>query len=276
MKLANYIENRSDEGLIQVHCFADVRVNEYLVGTGPPDLTVSLHREVTSFLDLEGYLDREETIEFYGGEDVWIANLFDDPAGRTAQAYEGKELVLFLGLPFAITLEAFVTSNVFTVWFVQRDEDGTVTAVAEDVGMIWDTEKRKDAVMPLAELEKKIAAAAASRNALTGGRIGTDASLPLLVSDANDLRTHYKAIGAVYRTSESPDDDSQHYTVLPPPVPGAEDREQPPVTTGEEDDGSPGTVPVPGGEDDGSSGTVPVPGGEDDGAPDSGGGGVGP
>ena len=246
MKLANYVENRSSEGLIQVHCFADVRVNEYLVGTGPPELTVSLHREVTSFSDLEGYLDREETIEFYGGEDVWIANLFDDPAGRTAQAYGGKELVLFLGLPFAITLEAFVTSNVFTKWFVQRDEDGTVMAVAEDKGIIWVPEKRKDAVMSLAELEQKIAAAEANRNAITGGRIGTDPSLPLLVSDANDLRSHYTDIGAVYVTSETTGD-VEHPTRLPPPAPGGGEPEQPPITTGGEDHGSPGTPPVPGG-----------------------------
>ena len=261
LKLANYMTNRISEGLIDVYCFADIRVNEYLVGEGPPTLTVGLHLEGTVFSDKEGYLDREETIENYGGEEIWIANLFDDPAGRTAQAYEGKELVLFLSLPFAITLEAFVVNSVFSIWFVQRGEDGTVRAVAEDAWLIREEEeKRAAADVPLADLERQIAAAAVNRDAVTGGRIGTDASLPLLVSDANDLRTHYEAIGAVYRTSDSPEDGSQHYTVLPPPVPGAEDSDQPPVTTGEEDDGPSDTVPIPGGEDqpgNGGGGTVP-------------------
>lgn len=113
MKLANYHTDRINEGLIRVHCFADVRVNEYLVGEGPPELTVGFYVNVTTFSDREGYLDREDTIAFYGGDDVWIANLFDDPAGRTAQAYEGKEMVLFLGLPFAITLELLLSTMRF-------------------------------------------------------------------------------------------------------------------------------------------------------------------
>ena len=222
LKLANYRTNKSNEGLIHVHCFVDVRVNEYLVGTGPPELTIGLYLAETSFSDREGYLDREETIAFYGGEDVWIANLLDDPAERTAQAYEGKELVLFLSLPSAITLEALVVNNLFSVWFVQRDEDGTVKAVPRDKRFVRDPEKREAADMPLVDLERKIAVAAANRNAVTGGRIGVDVSLPLLVSDANDLRSHYTEIGAVYVTTETAGQDVEHPTRLPPPVPGGD------------------------------------------------------
>ena len=260
LRTANYIVSNS-EGLIHIYCFADVRVNEYLVGEGPPELTVGLHLEVTAFSDWEGYLDREETIAFYGGEDVWIANKFNDPASRTAQAYEGKELVLFLGLPFTVTLEAFVVkTSAFTVWFVQTDEDGTVRAVAEDIGLIRVAENRPRVDIPLAELESQIAEAAVNRTAVTGGRIGTDASLPLLISDANDLRTHYNAIGAVYVTTESPEDDYENVTFAPPPSPGDGDPVQPPITTGEENDGSSGTVPAPGDgdlPDNGGGGTVP-------------------
>ena len=148
LRTANYIVS-NNEGLIHVYCFADIRVNEYLVGEGPPELTVGLHLEVTAFSDWEGYSDREETIAFYGGEDVWIANKFNDPASRIAQAYEGKELVLFLGLPFAVTLEAFVVkTGPFTVWFVQRDENGTVRAVAEDIGLIRVAENRPRVDIP--------------------------------------------------------------------------------------------------------------------------------
>ena len=257
LKLGNYHTDaaRLNEGLIRVHCFSDVRVNEYLVGVGPPVLTVGFNVYVTTFSDREGYWDREETIAFYGGEDVWIANLFGDPAGRTAQAYEGKEMVLFLGLPFAITLEAFVVNTGFSVWFVQRDEDGTIRAVSSHIPDIGDPDVRADAELLLTELEQKIAAAAANRNALTGGRIGVDASLPLLVSDANDLRSHYTEIGAVYVTSETAGQDVEHPTRLPPPVPGGDGPDQPPITTGQ-DDGSSGTVPIPGGDDQGQGGST--------------------
>lgn len=249
MKLANYYTDRINEGLIRVHCFADVRVNEYLVGEGPPVLPVSLYVNVTSFSDREGYQDREETIAFYGGDDVWISNLFDDPAGRTAQAYEGKEMVLFLGLPFAITLEAFVVIGAFSAWFVQRDEDGTVRAVASISSEITDPAVRAKADIPLAELERKIAVAATHRNKVTGGRIGTDPSLPLLVSDANDLRSYYVEIGAVYVTHENIDEDLEHPTRLPPPSPG-EGQTDPPARTGasenDDDDQTPGPPSTPG------------------------------
>ena len=111
-----------------------------------------------------------------------------------------------------------------------------------------------------------ISKGAVARVAETGGRIAVGDDLPMLITDANLLRPYYEGpgVGIAYET-DAP--------LLPPPVPGEEDPEQPPITTGEEDDGSSGTVPVPGGEDDGSSGSVPVPGGEDQ--PD-GGGGTGP
>ena len=259
LKLANYRTNKSNEGLIRIHCFSDVRVNEYLVGTGPPVLTVGLWVGVVTVSDLEGYLDREETKEFYGGEDVWISNLFGDPATWVEQTYGGKELVLFLSLPFAITLEAFVVNNLFSLWFVQRDDDGTLWAVSPSKQYIWEPAERDEADMLLADLEREIVEAATNRDEVTGGRIGTDASLPTLIADANDLRSHYTDIGAVYVTSETIGD-VEHPTRLPPPAPGGGEPEQPPVTTGEEDDGSSGSVPVPGGDD----------------QPDSGGGGSGP
>ena len=247
LKAANYETDKSNEGLIRIHCFSDVRVNEYLVGTGPPVLTVGLYVSVTTFSDREGYLDREETIAFYGGEDVWIANLFDDPAAWVNQTYGGQELVLFLSLPFAITLEAFVVNNLFSLWFVQRDDSGTLWAVSPSKQYIWEPAKRDEADMLLTDLEREIVEAAASRDEITGGRIGTDPSLPMLVTDANDLRSHYTDIGAVYITTETNGEDVEHPTRLPPPAPGDDEPDQPPITTGEEDDGSPGTPPVPGG-----------------------------
>ncbi len=92
-------------------------------------------------------------------------------------------------------------------------------AVARGIRFIRTAGNRSLADIPLAELERQIAEAAVNRTAVTGGRIGTDASLPLLISDANDLRTHYKAIGAVYVTTESPEDDYENVTFPPPEQP---------------------------------------------------------
>ena len=109
-----------------VHCFAEVRVNEYLVGEGPPVLTVSLHRESLHLTSEGGY--RESFIAQNGGEDQWVDNVLDFPAGRAEEVYAGKELVLFLRIP-TITVEAWDTELELAVWFVQRTGDNPPRAV---------------------------------------------------------------------------------------------------------------------------------------------------
>ena len=197
---------------VHVHCFAEVRVNEYLVGEGPPVLTVSLHRR-SAFLPTDGGY-RKSFIEQQGGENAWVDNTLDFPASRAEEVYAGKELVLFLGIP-TLTVEAWATELELAVWFVQRTGDNPPNAVAEDIRLARTPEARARLNMPLAELEQQVRAAAENRTAVTGGRIGIGKHLPLLVTDANELRAYYKVVGAVY-------DGSENSTVLPPPVPGAD------------------------------------------------------
>ena len=233
LKLADYWDEKYkiNEGLQYVYCFADIRVNEYLVGEGPPELTISLHREILPGFDkiTDGIvveMERDEVIERYGGENVWLDNLLEWPAAEVAEAYEGKELVLFLRLPYALTLEAFVVDGLFDVWLVQKNDVGDTRAVAGTVDI------------PLVDLERQIREAAANRTQVTGGRIGLRADLPLLVTDANQLHAHYKAVGAVY-------DGSEDATTLPPPVPGGNEPVGPPANTGEDPDEDQ-TPPTPG------------------------------
>ena len=137
------------------HCFADVRVNEYLFGEGPPNLTVSMFRD-SLFLDVwEGYEDVTE-------EQIRLS--FDDAASRTADAYEGLEVFLFLRRPATIAVEA---------WVARLD-------------------------MAYTEFIRQVKQASENRIAVIGGRIGKDSSLPQLVTDANYLHIFYGAIGAVY------------------------------------------------------------------------------
>ena len=105
-KISNLRENPhlpfpSHQGFF-LYCFVDVRINEYLVGVGPPQLTVLI--ETTSF----GLLDPEKWQEI---TDEWIDSTFDDPDSRVASAFEGRELVLFLDAPGNLAME---------VWSVQR------------------------------------------------------------------------------------------------------------------------------------------------------------
>ena len=231
--------------LVHVHCFADLRVNEYLVGEGPPELTVSLHRESVHVPTGDGY--REEFILKYGGEDEWVDKVLKFPAQRTAAVYEGKELVLFLGIP-AITLEAWDTAGLMAVWFVQRTDDNPPRAVSKHIWLAFTAEQRARLDMPLAELERQVRSASANRIAVTGGRIGKAPDLPMLVTDANDLRTYYEdpSVGVSYET-DAP--------ALPPPAPGEEELPGPAGNTG--GGTTPNSTPTPGDE------TRPSPGDDD-------------
>ena len=234
------------EIIVHVHCFADLRVNEYLVGEGPPELTVSLHRESLFIPRVDGY--REEFILEYGGEEEWVDKVLEFPAQRTAAVYEGKELVLFLRIP-TITLEAWDSAELgLAVWFVQRTDDNPPRAVYQYVRLAFTAEQRAQLDMPLTELERQVRAASANRIAVTGGRIGISSDLPMLVTDANDLRTYYEdpSVGVSYET-DAP--------ALPPPAPG---EEEPPGPAGNTGGGTtPDSTPTPGDE------TTPSPGDDD-------------
>ena len=188
-------------------CFVDLRVNEYIVGTGPAKLTTELHREVLTLSDAE-FADWENW------KDDWLTDTVRDPQSRTAAAYEGREIVVFLRAGYTIAVEAWGGSwGIADVWFVQQPEVGPVRAVAPDVVLAETEEQRAKLDMPLADLVAKIQAAAAARDARFGGRIGEDVDLPLLVTDANYLRRYYKEVGAVYRGDD-------RTTVLPPAAGG--------------------------------------------------------
>ena len=125
--------------------------------------------------------------------------------------------------------------------------------VPEELEREFTLEKLALLERPLSEFETIINEGAVARTTETGGRIGIGDDLPMLITDANLLRPYYEGpgVGVSYET-DAP--------ALPPPAPGDGDPVQPPITTGEEDDGSSGTVPVPGDGDlpgNGGGGTVP-------------------
>ena len=186
-ELAKNIENAL---YIEYYCFTDIGVKEYIIGSGPPILTVAMHVENIIY-------------------DI------DNPQPRVSVAYEGKEMVLLLGPTFTVTVESWqARAPLAGVWFVQKFGDH-IRAVAPDLNWVNEEDHSK-LDMPLDDLTKQIKKAGEERTSLTDGRIGVESYFPLLVTDANFLQNFYISEGAVY-------DDSEDATVLPPPVPGEGD-----------------------------------------------------
>lgn len=184
-------------------CFMEARVNEYIVGEGPPELTVAVKEWLISWSEL--------------GEGSIVPEYDEREVGSMISVYPGKELVLFLGPVWTTSVEAWYIQPLFhRLWFVQRNEGG-VRAVSEDVKSTNNSELLSQMNLPLDELVRKIKEAAEERLVLTEGRIGTLPGLPMLVTDANKLQDFYQQTGAVY--------EGENATVLPPPIPGDEDPE---------------------------------------------------
>ena len=231
--LPNYRGGDAGENYRNLECFSDVQVNEYIVGEGPPRLTIRLHLE-----RIEHYLtnDPSQNAEDWTSQKDTILEQLDDPRARTAAAYEGRELVLFLRPSSTLAVEAWDVASQFHMWFLQRGEDiaiqeakvgdgdvyeTTVTtpdgehsdeirAVAQAILWAQTDEQRNKLNIPLTRLVQEVKKAAQTRTAATGGRIGVKTGLPMLVTDANKLRDYFKAVGAVYEGDQA--------TAVPPAV----------------------------------------------------------
>ena len=211
-------------GLYHYLCFVDFTVNEYLVGTGPANLTVTMHRENLWYVDN------------WSREKQKIERILEYPQQRTALAFEGREVILFLGTTTTIAVESWEPSGAFSIWYVQKHGDQLrVVSPAKSITTVEN--KREWLDQPIEEFTQMVKQAGKERIELTGGRIGIGTQYPFLVTDANFFQDFYLAIGAVY-------DSSDKGTVLPPPAPGEGDPAAPtiPVNEGTTDT----TLPVPG------------------------------
>ena len=131
---------------------------------------------------------------------------------RTAATYEGKEMILFLANTLSIAVESWETlGESLYIWFLHKTDEG-IRVVAQDIMFALTDEQRAKLNLPLNEMILEIKKAHQNKLLQTEGRIGTDPTLPMMVTDANFLRNFYKSIGAVYDTGTGA-------TVLPPPVP---------------------------------------------------------
>lgn len=152
--------------IAEIGCYADVRVNEYIIGKGPEAMTVqvffaayddSTYEETVAFIEaeLEWYEDAEELSENWGfdvtSEDAIRQDLkeYAESIEELRASYErtigqehmyqvgnlfggfsggidGREMILFVGPPLDHSKQVW---QVHESWDVQRRADGTVIAV---------------------------------------------------------------------------------------------------------------------------------------------------
>ena len=213
-----------------IHCFADVRVNAYLLGTGPSALTVivehSLYVRRASDNDETYGLEQLESRKLAYGRALSEGGRFQydkplrgvlppdggvnplrrgpTPAGPAVVGppggIGGTEVVLFIRPLTNISVEGWQVSY---AWDVERREDGTVVAIHPYRDWFHVETYRSYLEMELPALTREVTEAHQAHVALTGGRIGEGAHLPMLVTDANRLREYYTAVGA-YNDSDLP------------------------------------------------------------------------
>ena len=255
-----YVPSYASPGYYQhsivINCYADVRVNEYILGSGPPRLTALVdfhHYWEGYYAGVEDYTE-EEFVELARQARKII---LEEGPRRTGEGIYGREVILFVGPPNNHAHEVW---EVVETWDVQRQEDGMVIAVhphRDDWrGARPDKyrEYRSRLEMELPRFKKEVLAAQQARVTEYSGRIASadiqgvaeGAVLPLLISDAHGLGGYMVSTGAYDHPEGAP--------TQPPPIPGADDT-IPGLTV---DDSTPGPTPViPGAEEESSLPVVP-------------------
>ena len=206
-------------GLI-IYCFADVRVNAYLLGSGPSTLTVivdsSLYQSFFSNGDddedygleqlesrrhayeralaeggrfgfdypLQGHLPPDGSVGPLRLEFLRGEPVATGPPGGIG----GREVVLFIRPSNDLSVEAWQVS---WTWDVERREDDTVVAIHPYRDWFGLDYRPSLLEMELPALTQAVTAAHQARVAANGGRIGADESLPMLQTDANRLRQYF-------------------------------------------------------------------------------------
>ena len=208
-------------GGLSIYCFTDVRVNAYLLGSGPPLLTVivdsSLYQSSYAYgasdedygleqlesrrrayeralaeggpfgydYPLKGHLPPAGTEGPLSLEYLRDGPVITGPPGGIG----GREVVMFIGPSFNLSVEAW---RVLWTWVVERREDNTVVALHPYRQWLTFEEYQSAGEMELPALTQAVTAAHQARVAANGGRIGEDASLPMLQTDANRLRQYFE------------------------------------------------------------------------------------
>ena len=196
-------------GGINIRCFVDVSVREYLVGNGPVRISV-----------VQGWRNNDHSYPDYGTvprDDAYFA----DMASPLASAIEGYEWIFWLEVPLDPTSETWESSQ---YWSVQRRNDMVVVAVDPWSGRHSKQETYADRLeIPLDRYADEVKAARSHYDQLYDGRVSESPTSPAIIatSDRSSLTDYLRSIGTYEVEGFTPQN--------PPPAPVPTD---PPVGLG--------------------------------------------
>ena len=185
-----------ESGVYSYQCFVDVRVNAYMVGSGPSTLTVMVdefREEDRSATDaqVEAVRSSLENAFNSGGS---VGQIYVPPGG-----IGGHEELLFLGPATDHSIEAWFINH---TWNVER-KDGSVIAVHpyRDYWLSRDQQLRSTTFQSKVELsletfKTSATKASAARITENNGRLTSDPASPRVVTNAANLSQHYVDVGA--------------------------------------------------------------------------------
>ena len=172
-----------------VKCFADMRVNDYIVGSGPAELTVWVMYYLYGLSEHaamgEQYRSEVERVVTEGG-DFYEVEVVD---GGIA----GREVVVALKPAWDTRAAAW---HVGPTWDIQRLGDGSIVAIHPQADHFFGESYRANRAalqMTLPALVTAMETAHAAHVTEHGGRIGEEADLPLLMDAADELPAYIAA-----------------------------------------------------------------------------------
>ena len=162
-------------------CRVQVEIHEYILGSGPPELTVA-HGEF-------GFpVSRDPSAE----ELQMLEPLRDSIVDYMATQFEGIEWVLWLHPSYTTSLELWMIRH---SWDVQKQEGGEVLVVApyaQYFNHFGSSPENNHRILPtLDEFRAAISEANREREHRTDGRIGVFDDIPALVSDAHHISGYF-------------------------------------------------------------------------------------
>ena len=149
-------------------CFSELRVKEYIVGSGPPLLTIQVgwHHKILDYGDSSG--DR-----YY----EWVEGIHS--------VYEGSEWVVSLHVPLDFVYSVWDTRQTWW-WDVQRRDDGTIVVVDYQARYRSQLPREENGYeVTLDEFRTTARQLHAEYLLANGGRIGDFEGAPRIVNDAN-------------------------------------------------------------------------------------------
>ena len=171
------------DGGLRFLCYTDIRVNEYIVGEGPSNLTVV----IDSYRGVVGERDQQ-----------WAESVIDDEFG-------GREKIMLIGVETDHSVEAF---RIRHAWNMVR-RDGGAVMVHHPWRSYWlgeDAAKYRSEVEWTVDAFKKEALAAhKARIEKYNGRIADGTEYPRIITNASNLHAYYVETGAVNHPDGPPE-----------------------------------------------------------------------